>query len=63
MRQAGPRAVRQRIGQLPEEPPTADELAAIKEATIELSGSKSISLKELRRELGHRRQQSRAKEA
>ena len=52
MRQSKTRAVRQRIGRLSEEPRTADELAAIKEASREFSAGKSVSLKELRRELG-----------
>ena len=51
MRQAKTRTAQQRINSLPEEPPTADELAAIKEASRELIAGKSVSLKELRREL------------
>jgi len=51
MRDAQTRTAKQRIGRLPEEPPTADELAAIKEASRELIAGKSVSLKELRREL------------
>jgi len=51
MRDAKTRTAKQRIGRLPEEPPTADELAAIKEASRKLIAGKSVSLKELRREL------------
>jgi hypothetical protein len=63
MRQAKIRTVRQRIGRLPEELPTADELAAIEQASREFSEGKFITLKQLRHELGDRRQQSRAKKS
>jgi hypothetical protein len=63
MRHAETRTVRQRIRRLPEEPPTADELTAIEEASGELSDGKSASLRELYRVLGHRRKQSGAKKS
>ena len=53
MRQTKTRTLRQRIGRLPEDPPTAEELAAIQEARRELS--EFVTLKQLRHELGHRR--------
>jgi hypothetical protein len=59
MRQTKTRTLRQRIGRLPEDPPTAEELAAIQEARRELS--EFVTLKQLRHELVHRRRQSRAK--
>lgn len=55
------RAVRRRASKLPEQPPTADEVAAIKGGSRELAEGKFVTLKQLRHELGHRRQQSRAK--
>ncbi len=62
MRHAKTRTAQQRISRLPEEPPTTDELAAIKKASRELSAGKSVKLKELQRELSYR-QQSRAKKS
>src|SRR6266699_2027162 len=63
IRAAEARNVRQQIGSLPEELPTAEEVAAIKRGSRELAEGKFVTLKQLRHELGHRRQQSRAKKS
>jgi len=63
MREAEARAVRQRIGNLPEEQPTASEVAAINEGSRQLGEGKFVTFKQLRHELGHRRQQPRAKKS
>jgi hypothetical protein len=57
------RAVRPRASKLPEQPPTADEVAAIKRGSRELAEAKFVTLKQLRHELDHRRQQPRAKKS
>jgi CopG family transcriptional regulator / antitoxin EndoAI len=61
MRAAEIRALRDKIAKLPEEEPTAEEIAAIKEGTKEFRQGKFVTFDKLRHELGHRRQQSRAK--
>ena len=63
MRAAEARNVQQRIGSLPEELPTADEVAAIKEGSRELAEGKFVTLKQLRHELDHRRQRPHAKKS
>ena len=63
MRAAEIRSVQQRIGKLPEAEPTADEVTAIKEGNKDFTEGKFVTLKQLRHELGHRRQQSRAKKS
>ena len=63
MRAAEARSVQQRIGKLPEAEPTVGEVAAIKKGSRELAEGKFVTLKQLRHDLGHRRQQSRAKKS
>ena len=63
IRAAEARSVQQRIGKLPEEEPTADEVAAIKRGSRELAEGKFVTLKQLRHELDHRRQQPHAKKS
>jgi len=63
MRAAEARSVQQRIGKLPEEEPTVGEVAAIKKSSRELAEGKFVTLKQLRHDLGRRRQQSRAKKS
>ena len=63
MRAAEARSVQQRVGKLPEAEPTAGEVAVIKEGSKELAEGKFVTFEQLRHELGHRRQQSRAKKS
>jgi predicted transcriptional regulator len=63
MRQAEARSIQEKVGQLPEEPPTADELAAIKQGSTELAEGKFVTLRQLRHELDDRRRQPRAKKS
>jgi predicted transcriptional regulator len=60
---AGALSLNQRIAELPEEHPTADEIAAIKEGSGEIAEGKFVTFEQLRHELDRRRQQSRAKKA
>jgi predicted transcriptional regulator len=63
MREAEARRIRRRVDKLPEGLPTADEVTAIKEGSRELAEGKFVTLKQLRHEMDHRRQQSRAKKS
>jgi metal-responsive CopG/Arc/MetJ family transcriptional regulator len=63
MRAAEARSVQQRVAKLPEAEPTAGEVAVIKEGSKELAEGKFVTFEQLRHELGHRRQQSRAKKS
>jgi Arc/MetJ-type ribon-helix-helix transcriptional regulator len=63
MREAEVRAMRDRIAKLPQDEPTAGELAAIEEGGRELGEGKFVSLDELRHDLVRRRQQPRAKKS
>jgi len=63
MRAAEASNAQRRTGGLPEELPTAAEVAAIKSGSRELAEGKFVTFKQLRHELGHRRQQPRAKKS
>jgi metal-responsive CopG/Arc/MetJ family transcriptional regulator len=61
IRNADARTVQAWAAALPEEQPTAEEIEAIAQATEEFREGKFITYNQLRHELGHRRQQPRAK--
>src|SRR5438128_1045534 len=63
VRVADLRMVRERIAKLPEEKPTAEEITAIEEGSKEFRAGHFMNLNKLRHELGHRRQQPRAKKS
>jgi len=63
MREAEMRSLRDRIARLPQEKPTADEIAAIKEGARELGEGKFATLGRLHHDLDRRRQQPRTKKS
>jgi len=63
MQAAGARSLTQRIAELREEDPAADEIAAIKEGSEEIAEGKFVTFEQLRHELDRRRQQPRAKKS
>jgi metal-responsive CopG/Arc/MetJ family transcriptional regulator len=63
IRNADGRTVQEWAAALPEEEPTAEEIEAIAQATEEFREGKFITYSQLRHELGHRRQQPRAKKS
>lgn len=57
------RELQERAAMLPEEEPTPEEVAAIAAGSKEIREGKFTDLNQLRHELGHRRQQPRAKKS
>jgi predicted transcriptional regulator len=63
MQPAGARSLNQRVAELPEEKPAAEEIAAIKEGSQEIAEGKFATFEQLRHELDRRRQRPRAKKS
>ncbi len=63
IRAADARNVKQRIGELRQEEPSAEEAAALKQGSEQLSAGQFVTFDQLRHELGHRRQQPRPKKS
>jgi len=56
MQPAGARSLKQRIAELPEDEPAAEEIAAIKEGSEEIAEGKFATFEQLRQELDRHRQ-------
>jgi Arc/MetJ-type ribon-helix-helix transcriptional regulator len=63
MQGAGERSLNQRIAELREEKPAAEEIASIKEGSEEIGEGKFVTFEQLRHELDCRRQRPRAKKS
>jgi metal-responsive CopG/Arc/MetJ family transcriptional regulator len=63
MRGAEIRAMRDRIAKLPEQQPTADEIAAINASSREFGEGDFINLNQLHHDLDHRGRQPRARKS